>query len=73
MCSGSASGVFEAHGIARCGREAPIGLVEGYELIIPGVCDGRCMSVADHENFVIFGSSSAWQRANVLKIGVRGA
>ena len=69
----SAIGVLEAHGIARRGREAPIGLVEGYELAIPGVCDGRCMCVADHENFVIFGSSSAWQRANVLKIGVRGA
>ena len=72
MCSGSASGVFEAHGIARCGREAPIGLVEGYELIIPGVSEGRCTCVAEHENFVIFGSSIAWQRANVLRIGVRG-
>ena len=34
MCSGSASGVLEAHGTTRCGRAAPIGLVEVYELII---------------------------------------
>ena len=64
--------MLEAHGIARRGREAPNGLVEGYELIISGVCDGICTCVADHENFVIFGSSIAWQRANVLQIGVRG-
>ncbi len=72
MCCEWAMWVFDGHGIARSGREAPIGLVEGYELIIPGVCDGRCTCVAEHENFVIFGSSIAWQRANVLRIGVRG-
>ncbi len=72
MCSGSASGVFEAHGIARCWCEAPIGVVEGYELIIPGFSEGRCPCVADHENLVIFGGSIAWQLAHVLRTGLRG-
>ena len=65
--------MFEAHGIARRGREAPIGLVEGYELIILVSTTFANACVADHENFVISGSRSAWQRANLLQIGVRDA
>ena len=60
----------EAYGIARCGRAAPIGLVEGYELITLVSAKQMHECSADLENFAVFGRSSAWQHANVLQIGV---
>ena len=73
MCFQTASGVPEPYGIARCGRAAPIRRVERYELIILVSTMTADACGADHENFVVFGRSTAWQHDNVLQIGVRGA
>ena len=70
VCSRQVYGVPEAHGVARRGRVAPIGRVEGYELTILVSATTADARGADHENFVVFGRSSAWQHANVLQIGV---
>ena len=73
ICSRQAYGVLEAYGIARRGRAAPIRRVERYELTILVSATTADACGADHENFVIFGRSSAWQRASVPQTGVWGA
>ena len=65
--------MLEAYGIARRGRAAPIRRVERYELIFLVSAQRVHECSADHEKFVIFDGSSAWQRANVLHVGYRSA
>ena len=73
VCPRQAYGVPEAHGIARCGRTAPIRLVERYKLTILVSATTADARGADQENFVVFGRSTAWQHDHMLQIGVRGA
>ena len=72
MCSSSAFGVHEAHALRDVGVRHRSGLWRGvsWKYLVSATAD---YYDADHEDFINCNSSSAWQRAKVLQIGVRGA